>query len=136
MTRESPQNFDVIAIDAFSGDAIPLHLLTIEAIALYKKHLGPNGILAFHVSNQYLNLAPEIGQLARAANLQAKLIESQPDDSLGEYRATWILLTSSSTFFDQPELTAAASALPADSRLRTWTDDYSSILPILQLSHH
>jgi hypothetical protein len=136
LTREAPQNFDVIAIDAFSGDAIPLHLLTIEAIALYKKHLAPNGILAFHVSNQYLNLAPEIGQLARDSNLQAKLIESQPDDSLGEYRATWILLTSSSTFFDQPELAAAASAVPTDTRLRTWTDDYSSILPILQLSHH
>jgi hypothetical protein len=136
LTREPPQSFDVIAVDAFSGDAIPLHLLTIEAIALYKKHLAPDGILAFHVSNQYLNLAPEIAQLARAANMQAKLIENQPDDSLGEYRATWILLTSSPTFFDQPELAAAASAVPTDSRLRTWTDDYSSILPILQLSHH
>ncbi|WP_433967541.1 spermidine synthase [Tunturiibacter gelidiferens] len=136
LTRETPQNFDVIAVDAFSGDAIPLHLLTIEAIALYKKHLAPDGILAFHVSNQYLNLAPEIGQLARAANLQSKLIESQPDDSLGAYRATWILLTSSPTFFDQPELAAAVSAVPTDARLRVWTDDYSSILPILQLSHH
>ncbi|NYF50275.1 fused MFS/spermidine synthase [Tunturiibacter gelidoferens] len=136
LTREAPQNFDIIAIDAFSGDAIPLHLLTIEAIALYKKHLAPDGILAFHVSNQYLNLAPEIGQLARDSNLQAKLIESPPDDSLGAYRATWILLTSSHTFFEQPEITTAASAVPTDARLRTWTDDYSSILPILQLSHH
>ncbi|HTC76208.1 MAG TPA: fused MFS/spermidine synthase, partial [Edaphobacter sp.] len=58
LTREAPQQFDVLAVDAFSGDAIPLHLLTNEAIALYKKHLAPNGILAFHVSNQYLNLAP------------------------------------------------------------------------------
>jgi hypothetical protein len=136
LTQESPQDFDVIAIDAFSGDAIPLHLLTIEAVALYKKHLAPSGILAFHVSNQYLNLAPEIAQLAHAADMQAKLIESQPDDSLGAYRATWILLTSSPTFFDQPELAAAATAVPTDSRLRIWTDDYSSILPILQLSHH
>jgi hypothetical protein len=139
LMQESPQSFDVIAIDAFSGDAIPLHLLSIEAVALYKKHLAPNGILAFHVSNQYLNLAPEIAQLAHAAGIQAKLIESQPDDSLGAYRATWILLTSSPTFFNQPELAAAASAVPLDSsntRLRTWTDDYSSILPILQLSHH
>ncbi|NYF91642.1 fused MFS/spermidine synthase [Tunturiibacter empetritectus] len=136
LTQDAPQNFDVIAIDAFSGDAIPLHLLTIEAVALYKKHLAPNGILAFHVSNQYLNLAPEIAQLAHAADMQAKLIESQPDDSLGAYRATWILLTSSPTFFDQPEIASAASAVPIDARLRVWTDDYSSILPILQLSHH
>ena len=136
LAREAPQSFDVIAVDAFSGDAIPLHLLTIEAITLYKKHLAPDGVLAFHVSNQYLNLAPEIAKLADAANLQARLIESQPEDSLGAYRATWILLTSSPTFFDQPAVAAAASAVPPDSRLHVWTDDYSSILPILQLSHH
>ena len=136
LTHETSQNFDVLAIDAFSGDAIPLHLLTIEAIALYKKHLAPNGILAFHVSNQYLNLAPEIAQLANAANMQSKLIESQPDDSLGAYRATWILLTTSQTFFNRPEIANAASVVPANSSLRPWTDDYSSILPILQLTHH
>ena len=136
LTREEPQNFNVIAVDAFSGDAIPLHLLTIEAISLYKKHLARDGILAFHVSNQYLNLAPEIGLLASAANLQARLIESQPDDALGAYRATWILLTSSPTFFAQPEVAAAAGIVPANADLRVWTDDYSSILPILQLSHH
>jgi len=136
LTREEPQNFNVIAVDAFSGDAIPLHLLTIEAITLYKKHLAPDGVLAFHVSNQYLNLAPEIGLLATAANMQARLVESQPDDALGAYRATWILLTPSRAFFDQPEVAAAASIVSSDSRLRVWTDDYSSILPILQLSHH
>jgi hypothetical protein len=136
LTRESPQNFDVLAIDAFSGDAIPIHLLTIQAIELYKKHLAPAGILAFHVSNQYLNLAPEIGLLANAANMQSRLVESQPDDALGAYRSTWILLTSSPTFFDQTEVAAAASIVPSDARLRVWTDDYSSILPMLQLSHH
>ncbi len=136
LNRESPQNFDVLVIDAFSGDAIPLHLLTIEAIGLYKKHLAPNGILAFHVSNQYLNLAPEIAQLASAANMQSKLVESQPDDSLGAYRATWILLTTSQTFFNRPEIANAASTVPANSSLHPWTDDYSSILPILQLTHH
>jgi hypothetical protein len=136
LTREFPQNFDVLVIDAFSGDAIPLHLLTTQAIALYKKHLAPNGILAFHVSNQYLNLAPEIAQLANAANMQSKLIESQPEDSLGAYRATWVLLTTSQTFFNRPEVANAASTIPADPNLRPWTDDYSSILPILQLTHH
>jgi hypothetical protein len=136
LTRESPQHFDVLAIDAFSGDAIPIHLLTIQAIELYKKHLAPGGILAFHVSNQYLNLAPELAALANAADLQARLIESQPDESLGAYRATWVLLSSNTAFFDQPEVAATASAVPTDSRLRVWTDDYSSILPILQLSHH
>src|SRR3984885_8450531 len=136
LTREAPQQFDVLAVDAFSGDAIPLHLLTIQAIELYKKHLAPGGILAFHVSNQYLNLPPELSALADAANMQSRLIESQPDDSIGAYRATWILLTSNSAFFDQPEVAAVAGTVPTDARLRVWTDDYSSILPILQLSHH
>jgi hypothetical protein len=136
LTRESPQNFDVLAIDAFSGDAIPLHLLTTQAIALYKRHLAPNGVLAFHVSNQYLNLPPEIAQLANAANMQSKLIESQPDESLGAFRSTWVLLTTSPTFFSRPEIANAATATPTDPRLHPWTDDYSSILPILQLAHH
>jgi len=136
LTREAPQNFDVLAVDAFSGDAIPLHLLTIEAITLYKKHLAPNGIVAFHVSNQYLNLAPEIAQLAIAANMPSRLIERPGDDATGAYRSTWVLLTNSPTFFNRPEIAPAASKTPTTPRLRPWTDDYSSLLPILQLTHH
>jgi hypothetical protein len=136
LTHESPQGFDVLAVDAFSGDAIPLHLLTVEAVALYRRHLAPDGVLAFHVSNQYLNLAPEIAEVANASGMQARLIESQPDASLGAYRATWVLLTTSPEFFDRPEVANAASTIPSVPQLRVWTDDYSSILPILQLGHH
>jgi hypothetical protein len=136
LARESPQNFDVLAVDAFSGDAIPLHLLTTEAIALYKRHLAPDGIIAFHVSNQYLNLVPEIAQLGVATNMQSRLIESPSDDPTGVYRSTWVLLTNSATFFDRPEIARAAVATPTLPHLRVWTDDYSSLLRILQLSHH
>jgi hypothetical protein len=136
LTREAPQNFDVLAVDAFSGDAIPLHLLTTEAIALYKKHLAPDGIVAFHVSNQYLNLAPEIAQLAIAANMRSRLIESPGEEATGAYRSTWVLLTNSPTFFHRPEVAPAAAETPTTPRLRPWTDDYSSLLPILQLTHH
>jgi hypothetical protein len=136
LTREAPQNFDVLAIDAFSGDAIPLHLLTTEAVALYKKHLAPNGIIAFHISNQYLNLAPEIAQLAIAAGMQSKLIESPSDDTTGSYRSTWVLLSDSTTFFNRPEVASATSPTPVTPRLPPWTDDYSSLLPIVQLAAH
>ena len=136
LTSESPQHFDVLAVDAFSGDAIPLHLLTIEAVALFKQHLTPNGILAFHVSNQYLDLAPEIDLLADAANLQARLVETPGDESTGAFRSTWVLLTASPTFFSQPEIAAATELIPITPNLRAWSDDYSSLLPILQLSHH
>ena len=136
LSREAPQRFDVLAIDAFSGDAIPLHLLTTEAVALYRRHLAPGGILAFHVSNQYLDLTPEIAQLAAAAHMQARVVESPDDETRGEYRATWVLLTGSPTFFDRLSVEPAATAIPPQAHLRTWTDDYSSLLPILQLSHH
>jgi hypothetical protein len=136
LTREAPQQFDVLAVDAFSGDAIPLHLLTNEAIALYKKNLAPNGIVAFHVSNQYLNLAPEIAQLAIAAKMQSRLIESAGDDLTGSYRATWVLLTNSPTFFSRPQIAGASMKTPTTPHLRAWTDDYSSLLPIVQLTKH
>jgi len=136
LASEAPQNFDVLAVDAFSGDAIPLHLLTNEAVALYKKHLAQGGIIAFHVSNQYLNLAPEIAQLAIAANMQSKLVESPGDDPTGSYRSTWVLLTNSRDFFARPEIATAITETPTTLHLRPWTDDYSSLLPILQLTHH
>ncbi len=136
LTREGPQNFDVLAVDAFSGDAIPLHLLTTEAVALYKKHLAPDGIVAFHISNQYLNLAPEIAQLAIAAGMQSKLVETASDDATGTYRSTWVLLSDSATFFSRPEVAPAISKTPVTPRLRPWTDDYSSLLPIVQLAAH
>ena len=136
LTREAPQNFDVLAVDAFSGDAIPLHLLTVEAIALYQHHLAANGILAFHVSNQYLDLVPEIAQLAIASHMQSKLFEVPGDDAVGEYRSTWVLLTNSPTFFELTQVSDVATDAPTIPRVRAWTDDYSSLLPLLQLTHH
>jgi hypothetical protein len=136
LTREAPQQFDVLVVDAFSGDAIPLHLLTTEAIALYKKHLPPDGIIAFHVSNQYLNLVPEIAQLAIATNMQSRLIDSAGDEAAGTYRSTWVLLTNSPTFFERPEVAPLTTSANGKTHLRTWTDDYSSLLPILQLTKH
>jgi hypothetical protein len=136
LSSETSQSFDVLAVDAFSGDAIPLHLLTAEALTLYKKHLAADGILAFHVSNQYLNLAPEIALLASSAQMQARLVEGLPDAARGEFRSTWVLLTASPTFFAQPEIVAAVQPVPTIAGLRLWTDDYSSLLPILQLGRH
>ena len=114
----------------------PAAAITTEAIALYKKHLGPNGIIAFHVSNQYLNLAPEIAQLAIAANMQSRLIESAAVDLTGSYRSTWVLLTNSPDFFSRPQIASASMETPTTPRLHPWTDEYSSLLPIVQLTKH
>ncbi len=131
LAAEAPQRFNVLAIDAFSGDAIPLHLLTREAMALYVKHLAPDGILAFHVSNQYVDLEPEVALLARSEGMQARTVLSAEDKSRGEFRATWVLVTRDAGFFAQPGLRLRST--PAETRkgLRMWTDDYSSLLPIL-----
>jgi hypothetical protein len=136
LSSEAPQKFDVLAIDAFSSDAIPLHLLTTEALVLYKKHLAVDGILAFHVSNQYLDLAPEIGLVAASAGMQAQLVESAPDAARGAFRSTWVLLSESHSFFAKPEIAAAVQPVPVIPGLKVWTDDYSSLLPILKLNHH
>jgi hypothetical protein len=132
LARESPQDFDVLVIDAFSGDAIPLHLLTTEAVALYKRHLAPGGILAFHISNQHVDLEPEIALLANAAGMKAMTISSFANDDRGEFTAHWMLLADNAGFFSLPEVAGQARQPAENPRVRLWTDDYSSLLPIIR----
>ncbi len=132
LANDPPQHFDVLAIDAFSGDAIPVHLLTLEAMQIYSKQLAPNGILAFHVSNQFLDLAPEVAELAAATGMQARIFDTPSKDAVGEYRATWVLLTNNASFFARPQISAVAETISRKPNLRAWTDDRSSLLPILQ----
>jgi spermidine synthase len=131
LEHEDPQRFDVLVIDAFSGDAIPLHLLTTQAVALYQKHLAPGGILAFHISNQHVDLEPPIALLAEAAGMTAMRISTGARDEIGEFSATWVLVSNNAAFFSQPEVTAKARPALPKPGLRLWTDDYSSLLPIL-----
>jgi hypothetical protein len=132
LVNEAPRNFDVLVIDAFSGDAIPIHLLTTQAMAVYRRHLATGGILAFHVSNQYLDLVPEVAALAAASGMEARLVDTPPQESRGEYRATWVLVTNNAEFLADPQIAAFARRIPARPGLRAWTDDYSSLLPLLQ----
>lgn len=122
----------MLAIDAFSGDAIPVHLLTTQAMAVYRRQLKPDGILAFHVSNQYLDLVPVVNEIAQSAGMKARVVESPTNASRGEYRATWVLVTDNAAFLAQPMIAAMARPIPPRPGLRVWTDDYSSLLPILQ----
>jgi hypothetical protein len=131
LAADPPQHFDVLAIDAFSGDAIPMHLLTTQAMVIYQRQLAPGGILAFHVSNQFLDLAPEVAALAASAGMDARLIDSPANDAVGEFRALWVLVTRNDAFFAQPNL-AVAEFIPPHPGLRAWTDDNSSLLPILR----
>jgi hypothetical protein len=132
LAQEAPQRFDVLVIDAFSGDAIPLHLLTTQAVALYRKHLAPGGILAFHISNQHVDLEPPIGLLAKAAGMKSMRVSSFSNEARGEFSATWMLLTDNEAFFSQPEVSGRVHQPEERAGLRLWTDDYSSLLPVLR----
>lgn len=133
MAQEPPQKYDVIVVDAFSGDAIPVHLLTTQAVKLYQRHLRPGGILAVHISNRYLNLGPVVQQQADYAGLQAVLITSDRENDRGdaEFTADWVLVTADKNFLAQKEVAEAGETIENKPGLRLWTDDYNSLLPII-----
>jgi spermidine synthase len=133
MEAEPPENYDVIAVDAFSGDAIPVHLLTAEALKLYQRHLAPGGIIAFHISNTYLKLAPVVQEQADHAGLHAVMVSTEDDDDTGAYSSDWVLVTANQKFLELPEIANASEKIEPKPGLRLWTDDYSSLLPILNL---
>lgn len=133
MEAEPPENYDVIAVDAFSGDAIPVHLLTAEALKLYQRHLAPGGIIAFHISNTYLKLAPVVQEQADHAGLHAVMISTEDDEDTGAYSSDWVLVTANEKFLELPEIANASEKIEPKPGLRLWTDDYSSLLPVLNL---
>jgi hypothetical protein len=131
LEQEQPQGFDVLVVDAFSGDSIPVHLLTQEAFALYFRHLQPEGVLAVHISNQYLNLAPVVAGSAIRLSKEAVLIENGADSPRGIYRARWVLVGNPQGFLGKPEIEKAGIRFAATSPQLPWTDDYSSLFKIL-----
>ena len=131
LAQEAPQGFDVLVVDAFSGDAIPLHLLTIEAVDLYKKHLAPGGVIAFHISNQHVNLEPPIALLAKAAKMRAVRVSTISKPDRGEFNASWMLVSDNPAFFAEPEVLKAGRMPEEKPGLKLWTDDFSSLLPVL-----
>jgi hypothetical protein len=134
LKRGGIQNFDVLALDAFSSDAIPVHLLTKEAFELYLMHVTWDGIIAVHTSNRYLALEPAIYRVARELGLQVVTISDNPDDSdWWLYRSTWLLLTRSDKSLTAERIVSGIRALPsAPKDVRLWTDDYASLLPLLR----
>lgn len=130
LERQAPQQFDVLAVDAFNSDAIPVHLLTREAFGLYVRHLKSAGIIAVHVSNRYLDLVPVVRGATAALNLKAIVIESPGNDSRAIYRATWVLVGREDGLLAQ--LAGRSHNEAEASQLTVWTDDYSSILRVFK----
>ncbi|WP_428307577.1 spermidine synthase [Lacipirellula sp.] len=133
MENEPPQNFDVLVLDAFNGDSIPAHLLTLEAFELYLKHLKePDGFLAVHVSSLHLDLVPVVKAAAEKFNLHGAIIEVPPDDTPAGAGCTWVLLSRQPNPFADLDVAIpfgeGAGAVPSV----IWTDDYSSLLDVLK----
>jgi spermidine synthase len=133
LERELPQRFDILVIDAFSSDSIPVHLITREALALYLKHMQPDGIIAFHVTNRYLDLPPVVKMIADANGMPSVLVEHDPDESDERYsRTDWTLVTNDRSFLQSSALVQARTEVEVPPRLSLWTDDFNNLLRILK----
>lgn len=131
LARELPQDFDVLALDAFNGDAIPMHLLTREAFAVYLRHLRAGGVLAVHVSNKYLDLKPVVRGLAGSFGLRAVLVDARSSGAL--WASDWVLVARDGALFTDAEIDAAALPLAVrEAGLPVWTDAYSNLLGVLR----
>jgi len=131
LEREAPQGFDLLAIDAFSSDSIPVHLLTDEALAVYLKHMKPGGIIAFHLTNRFLDLNPVVKQLADAHHLFSVLVADEGDEGIVS-RSDWVLLSDREASLQVPQIAEAAAEVASRENLRLWTDDFNNIIQILK----
>jgi SAM-dependent methyltransferase len=130
LERERPNDYDVLAIDAFTGDAVPVHLLTVEAVRLYLRHLRPDGILAMHVSNLHLDLRSLALREAALLERAACVVDDIPDLDEDTSSSTWVLIAARPALFDRPGLRGACDPAPARS-VAPWTDSRASILDVL-----
>jgi len=132
LEREAPQKFDVLAVDAFTGDSIPVHLLTLQAFQLYFRQLRQRGVLAVHISNRYLNLEPVVEAAAAHLHKEAIEIENPDDHPKGIFESFWILVGNRAGFLAQPAIEADGRVLSPSKKDVLWTDDYSSLFRILK----
>ena len=130
LAAKSPEAFDVLVLDAFSGDAIPVHLLTIEAFELYLRELTPDGIIAIHVTNRYLDLQPVIREIANHFGLMSGSIHQSGGPMVKP--SDWIVLARNNSVLGQAALASRLKPLESDRKVRVWTDDYSNLFQILK----
>ena len=133
LEAEPSQQFDILVMDAFSGDSVPVHLITREAFAGYFRHLTPGGMVAVNISNAYLNLEPVMAQAAAAFGKTALVYDYDPDpDDPVCFGCSWALILDPAALDAHPGLRQYARVLSPDPKFRTWTDDYSNLFGILR----
>ena len=128
LEREPFQGFDVLAVDAFSGDSIPVHLITVEAVGAYLRHMKAQGVIAFHVSNRFLDLKPVLLAIAERHGLEYAFVHETSDD--GSTTSDWVLLTRWKPFILRPEIVTATEPVAPQPDWRLWTDAYNNLLQV------
>jgi hypothetical protein len=128
LEREEPQHYDLMFLDAFSGDAVPTHLLTREAFQTYLKHLNSDGIIAVNISNRYLDLRGVVQRIAGEFGLEALLVETLEGQIQPSSASMWVVLTRNREFLNNPEVRERAAPIPAAVHAPLWTDDHASVL--------
>jgi hypothetical protein len=143
LERDAGMFFDILVLDAFGSDAIPVHLLTIEAFQLYERRLKEGGVIAFHISNHHLDLAPVVSRIAAQLGFRAVEIANRDEPGGPTGEATWVVLSRKQAFFERLETVSLAARKSGVVRIwdadperyraiRTWTDDYSNVFQILR----
>ena len=136
LQARGPRGFDVLGIDAFSGDSIPMHLITREAMALYLRHLAPDGVLVFQATNRYVDLAPVIQRLAAEQGMEAVLVSDWPDsqEGVGYWMSATdqVLVTRDRRLLQHPRIAGAAEPIAERADLPTFTDARHNLFRILK----
>ncbi len=135
LERENDGKFDVIAVDAFSGDSIPTHLLTAEAINVYFQRLRPDGILLIHTTNRYLDLPPVVKVLSEHYGMLSAIIENEPNEEESARQQSdsdWVIVTRDKQILTVPSVAARATPIKPRSGVALWTDDYNNLFRILK----
>ena len=130
LEREPAQNFDVLAIDAFSGDSIPVHLITLEAVEIYQKHMKADGVIAFHVSNRFLDLKPVVEMIAGKRGLAVGWVRDTYED--GSTTSDWVLITKAKNLLLKPDILEATYIIPPEPGWRVWTDDFNNLVQVMK----
>jgi spermidine synthase len=127
------QNFDVLVLDTFSSDSIPVHLVTKEAFALYLDQLGPDGVIAAHISNRHLDLRPVFWQLAQEFGLAIVQVNRPATSGDNGFPSEWILLARNPALLEIPVIKSRAISFEGfTTSIKLWTDDYSNLFQILK----
>jgi hypothetical protein len=132
LKRKASQNFDVLILDAFNSDAVPVHLLTDEAIALYLKHIKPNGLIAFQVTNRHLDLVSVVARHAMHRKFHHALIHQDTTIYSEKTPSAWFLMSQNLSLLDKPSIQHAKRPLTIEPTDSVWTDHSHNLFQILR----